>query len=92
MRKRNQTKIGGRNEFKSGDWVVLDDYSGFKVHASKCKRTWDGFVVQTKFWESRQPQDYVRGVKDKIATPPKFTRPEGEDVFLTSNEVTADDL
>ena len=92
MRKLSQNKMSGRDDFKSGDHRVICDYSGFKIHASKAKRTWDGFLVDERFWEARQQQDLVRGVADKIATPPKFTRPEEDNNFLTANEVVGADL
>ena len=87
-------KRNSQNEtyYAKGEHSVICDFSGFKVKSSNVKRTWDGFVVAKPFWESRQPQDYVRGVVDKIATPPETTRSEGTDVFLTTNEVTTGDL
>ena len=41
-------------------------------------------------YEPRQPQDFVRGVKDEQAVPEP--RPDPPDYFLEDNEVTADDL
>jgi len=93
MRTRRGKETGkcGDN-YKKGQWNVLCDYSGFEIASGDAKRTWDGFVVHKRFWENRQPQDFVRGVKDNIATPPHMTRPDPEDDFLTANEVTIDDL
>lgn len=75
---------------RSGDWNCICDYSGFKVLARDCRLTWDGYFVHKRYWEPRQPQDFVRGVKDNQTVP--IARPESEDTFLTANEVTRDDL
>lgn len=75
---------------RSGDYNVICDYSGFKVFAKDCRMTWDGFLVRKDLWEPRQPQDFVKGVKDKQSVP--IARPEADDNFLTANEVTSDDL
>lgn len=77
--------------YKHGDWNVICDRSGFKCKRSECKRTWDGLVVKNEFWESRQPQDFVRGRVDKIAVPPREARSESTDEFITT-EVTPEDL
>lgn len=78
--------------YKKGDHNIICDYSGFKIKRSEAKMTWDGYLVKKEFWEPRQPQDFVRGRRDKISVPPGQTRGESTDDFLTSNEVTVDDL
>jgi len=75
-----------------GDHNVICDISGFKCKRSECRKTWDGFIVRADFWEPRQSQDFVRGLRDKIAVAPGETRSEGADQFLTTNQVTVDDL
>lgn len=72
-----------------GDWNVRCDLSGFKCKASETVLRWDGLRVLRRFSEERQPQDFIRGVKDNPAVP--WTRPEGEDVFITT-PVTPGDL
>jgi hypothetical protein len=76
--------------YKAGDNYVICDYSGFKIRASDARITWDGLLVHKKFWEPRQPQDFVRGVRDDSR--PSKVRSEGEDVFLDTNDVQASDL
>jgi len=66
--------------FKKGDYNVICDYSGFKVKASQCRMTWDGFFVYAPFWEARHPQDFVRGKADKQSVP--IPRPEQEDIEI----------
>lgn len=65
------------------------DASGFKVPLSNLVKQWDGFMVDRRFVDRRNPQDFVRGVPDRQALP--LTRPEAPDVFI-STPVTPDDL
>lgn len=83
---------GQARGYKPGDWYIICDYSGFKIRRSEARRTWDGYLVRKDFWEPRQPQDFVRGRRDKISVPPGETRGESTDNFLEVNEVTIDDL
>jgi len=73
-----------------GDYNVICDYLGFKLLASECRMTWDGYFVRADLWEPRHPQDFVRGVRD--AQKVTIARPESTDIFLTANEVSRDDL
>lgn len=63
------------------DWKVICDLSGFEVMASETVKRWDGLRVIRRFNEPRQPQDFVRGVRDNPAVP--WTRPEQPDQFIT---------
>ena len=65
--------------YRNGDWNAICDACGKEFKASQLKRRWDGFLVCDKDWETRHPQDFVRGVADTQAPP--FTRPEAEDQF-----------
>lgn len=66
--------------FKSGDWNVICDVCGFEFKASQLRRRWDGFMVCSKDFEHRHPQDCLRGKRDSPAVP--WSRPEPEDVFV----------
>jgi len=55
--------------YKRGDFLRIDDRSGFRVLASKTRQEWTGRIVDEKLWESRQPQDFVKGVRDQQAVP-----------------------
>jgi len=76
--------------FKMGSNNVECDRTGFKVKASECELEWNHFFVRNKSWERRQPQDLLRGFPDRQN--PDVSRPGTGDVFLGTNEVTADDL
>jgi hypothetical protein len=66
---------------------LIDDYSGFKVPLDKAERDWRGFYTLSP--DKRNPQDYVRGVKDNQNLP--FSRPEAPDTFLAFNIIWQDD-
>lgn len=63
---------------QNGEPVGIDDYTGFKVPLSSLKKDWKGLMADSP--DSRQPQDFVRGIPDKMALP--FSRPESPDVFI----------
>jgi len=79
-----------RNYFKLGDYNIICDRTGFKVKASRAKRTWDNLFVRGQSWEKRHPQDFLHTVEDNQSVP--IARTESTDVFLNTNEITADDL
>lgn len=75
---------------KLGDYNAICDLSGFKCKASETVRRWDGLRVLKRFSEERQPQDFVRGVRDDPSVP--WARPEQTDTFLAVGDVTPGDL
>lgn len=58
--------------------VGIDDYTGFKVHLDTLQKDWQGLRTQDP--DIRNPQDFVRGVKDNSSLP--FARPEAPDTFV----------
>src|SRR6478735_5125596 len=62
---------------------AIDPASGFKVPLSELVTQWDGEKVSRRFVDRRNPQDFVRGVRDNQALP--FARPETPDVFMAEN-------
>jgi hypothetical protein len=66
------------------------DRTGFKVLAGSLVKQWDGTMVRQRSWESRHPQDFVRGRAERHKGSP---RPEQSDVFIEDDApVTAEDL
>jgi hypothetical protein len=65
-----------------GDFWRIDDETGFKVRASNTARQWDNRIVRDP--DQRNPQDYVRGRKDRQTV--IDARPEPADVFVGSEE------
>ena len=73
------------------DNYLICDRSGFKIPVSEgLRETWDGLKVRSESWEKRQPLDFVRGRPE--SNQKGSPRPEPDDVFLTTNEVSTDDL
>lgn len=64
-------------DYRHGDHYVYCDISGFKVHASETRMTWDGLRVRKEDWDYRHPQDFVKGqaYRQNVQNP----RPEPED-------------
>lgn len=69
---------------------AICDASGFAIARDDMVRQWDGLMVARRFCDTRNPQDFVTGRRDNEALP--WTRPEADDVFLTTNQVTAASL
>jgi hypothetical protein len=64
---------------RPGDFLRVDDRSGFRVPASETRKEWNGAIVDRKSYESRHPQDYVRARVDNQRVPDP--RPRPVDVF-----------
>ncbi len=79
-----------RAEVYPGVWTMQDDRSGFRVLNTQMRRQWDNSWVFEKFWERRQPQDFLRGIPDNMGVP--YARPKTQPVFLEINSVKAEDL
>jgi hypothetical protein len=74
MRRRNGLSI---------EPVAIDPASGFKVPLSDLVRQWDNELIDKRFVDKRNPQDFVRGVADKQNLP--YARPEPPDSFVATN-------
>lgn len=68
---------------------AICDLSGFEYPMDDLVKQWDGAMVHKSFVDKRNPQDFVRAVKEHI---PRVTRPEAADTFLTTNQVQPSDL
>lgn len=66
----------------AGDFWRICDRCGFKTRSSQTFRTWDGLFVCYADWETRHPQDFVRGRKDNQNVPD--ARPEAVDNIIGS--------
>lgn len=56
-------------QYIAGDFWRICEVCGFKTRSSDTYKRWDGLWVCGPDWEPRHPQDFVRGVKDRIAVP-----------------------
>ena len=66
--------------FANGQWNFFCDLCGRKEKSSKGVKTWDNFYVCRKHKEQRNPQDFLKGVKDDQTVP--WSRPEPADTFV----------
>jgi len=82
--------MGHADYYRSGTYNGICDRCGSKFKFSDLKLEWDGLYVCTAngCWEARQPQDYVKGVRDNMSVP--VSRPDQPSVFLDTiwTEVT----
>tara|TARA_R110000787_G_scaffold5761_2_gene20718 strand:+ start:11096 stop:11494 length:399 start_codon:yes stop_codon:yes gene_type:complete len=69
--------------YDAGNHWFTCDVCGFDFRASQGKKRWENFWVCHKDWETRQPQDFVRGRKDKI-TPSNPLRPVPIENFVAA--------
>jgi len=68
---------------------AICDASGFEFPLRELVRQWDGALVAPRFCDKRNPQDFVRGIRESVLP---YTRPEGPDVFVFVGEVTPGSL
>jgi hypothetical protein len=64
---------GEADYFASGEWNYYCDLCGRKNKSSRSMFTWNGLRVCRHHREIRNPQDFLRGVKDDQSVP--WTRP-----------------
>lgn len=57
---------------------AIDQYTGFKVDLESLKKDWQGLLTQSP--DVRNPQDYLRGIKDNMALP--YSSPEPANQFV----------
>jgi hypothetical protein len=62
---------------------AIDPASGFKVPLKNLVRQWDNQLVDYRYVDKRNPQDFVRGVKDNMALP--YSRPEQPNQYIAGN-------
>lgn len=73
-----------------GYYYVICDSCGKKMRAKDAKLRWDNFLVCSKDFEQRHPQDSIRVPQKRRQLNPKYVRSEGEDIFFSGG--SADDL
>ncbi len=61
--------MGRDLHYVPGSFYRVDDRTGFPTRAERTQKEWNGLIVSDEVWEARQPQDLVKGVKDKQSVP-----------------------
>lgn len=73
--------MGKADYLSLGDWNAACLMCGRKRKASQMVRNWQGFYRCPEHNETRQPQDFVRGVKDDMSVP--WSQPQTDiDILL----------
>jgi len=65
--------MGSADHYADGEWNFYCDLCGRKGKSSKGVKTWDNHWVCLHHKEARNPQDFIKGVKDNQSLP--WTRP-----------------
>jgi hypothetical protein len=73
--------MGAADFYKHGDNNVICDVCGRKFKASHCKFKWNNMLACQVCFETRNPQDFVKGVKDDMLA--KVNRPMATPIFVT---------
>jgi len=81
--------MSGRNTYRPGDYLVIDDRTGFPAYASETRMEWNGSRVHESVFEERHPQDFVRGVRDDQTAPGARPRPTQATVGPLTTSVNA---
>lgn len=76
--------------FKPGAHNQICERTGFKIKSTQTRKEWTNRIVRKSSWEARHPQDLLRTKADRQNV--RDPRPESEDTFLATNEVTVDSL
>lgn len=74
-----------RNTHRPGDYLMVDDESGYTHYASEMVERWDGAWVHHTNNESRHPQEFVKARND-----PKALRDVRPDEFAPEIDNTFD--
>jgi len=74
--------MGRDLHYREGDFYRVDDRTGFPTRAGRTRKQWNNIFVDERFYESRQPQDLVRGRPDIQRVPEP--RPIAPNTFVGS--------
>ena len=74
--------MGANNYYAKGQWNFTCDLCGKEQKSGRGRRTWDNRFVCDFHKEVRNPQDFVRGVKDDQSVP--WSRPTPPDQYVLS--------
>lgn len=75
--------MGTKKHFRMGSFYRICDRTGFATRAEDTQMEWNNLIVDRRVFESRQPQDFVRGVSDNQTVP--YARPRSPNVFVGSS-------
>jgi hypothetical protein len=65
--------------YRRGDHWLIDDRTGFAIRRSEARKEYTGAIVHKDDFETRHPQEFIKGRRDRQAV--KDPRPEPADQF-----------
>ena len=68
--------------YADGQWNITCDLCGKKAKSGDVEKTWDNQYVCKHHKEMRNPQDFLRGIRDNQSVP--FSRPVPPIQYVTS--------
>lgn len=75
--------MAGKADFYAdGQWNFFCELCGAKTKSGDAMKTWNGLYVCKHHREARNPQDFIRGVRDDPSVP--WSRPEAPDQFVNN--------
>jgi hypothetical protein len=72
----------GKRSFIPGQYLFICDRCGTPYYSRDGRIEWNGLFVCKYCYEPRQPQDFVRGLKDDQRV--EIARPRQPDRFITT--------
>lgn len=72
--------MGDADYYAPGQWNFYCDLCGKKAKSSMAMKTWDNFYVCKHHKEVRNPQDFLRGIRDNQSVP--WNRSKSVDLFV----------
>lgn len=72
--------MGSTTFFKDGEWNFYCALCHKKQKSSEGEKTWDGHWVCKSHKEVRNPQDFLRSVRESLSIP--WSKPSGPDIFI----------
>lgn len=67
------------DEYKPGNWLAICDVCGFEYFNDELQKRWDGLMVCRKDYETRHPQEFMRGRPERTIP---WSRPEQPDTII----------
>lgn len=79
--------MGRDLHYRPGSFYRKDDRTGFVQRAERTRKEWNGLIVDDLVYEPRQPQDFVKGVKDQQGVPDARPLPPNQFVGPVSQQL-----
>lgn len=82
--------MGKKDYFSHGNWNAICDICGQKYKGTELKMQWNNLFTCPTCFEPRNPQDFVKGVRDDMRVP--IARPDSKPETFITIPITPDDL